>query len=173
MKPQHTKMICAAGAALVLLSPLAIAGTARVCFEAGKPVSLQSPLRIVKSSEPQVSGGHYLDIPWDLNKTKGIGAAIYKVNAKSAGLYYLWARTYWTSGCGNSIYVSVNGGNNIILGQDGQHDAWHWVGGATRVTLKAGVNTIAIKNRETGVRVNQVFLTEDAEYTPQGIRKDT
>jgi hypothetical protein len=39
--------------------------------------------------------------------------------------------------------------------------------------LNAGVNIFVIKNRETGVRVDQVFLCESGDYIPTGIRKVT
>ena len=48
-----------------------------------------------------------------------------------------------------------------ILGEDGTYDAWHWVGGKARVKLNAGVNTLVLSNRETGVKVDQFFLCED------------
>lgn len=161
-----------AGAALALLAPATFAANAKVCFEAEKSATIESPLKKV-SGKTGVSGGGYVDIPWDENKTKGLGQATYKFNVKTAGTYYVWARTFWANGCGNSILVDVNGGADKILGEDGTYDAWHWVGGKARVTLKAGVNTLTLKNRETGVRVDQFFFCQDGDYTPTGMRKVT
>ncbi len=159
--------------ALALLSPAVFAANAKVCFEAEKPASLQSPLKKVMGKGGAVSGGGYLEIPWDENKTKGIGSATYKFNVKKAGNYYVWARTFWANGCGNSVEASVNGGDGKILGEDGTYDDWHWVGGRARVTLKAGINTLTLKNRETGVRVDQFFFCQDREYTPVNTRPIT
>jgi len=150
------------------------AGDARVCFEAETPASIESPLKkVAKGSSKEYSGRGYLEIPWDQNKTKNIGTATYKVNAKVAGTYYLWARTFWANGCGNSIALTVNDGSKKVLGEDGTYDKWHWVGGNSRVSLKAGTNTIVLHNNETGIRVDQIFLTQDGDYTPVNTRKVT
>ena len=152
----------------------AMAANAKVCFEAESAATVQSPIKkVTPGSSSKYSGRGFLDIPWDQNKTKGVGQAVVRVNVKKAGTYYLWARTFWANGCGNSIGVGVNGGSSITLGEDGTYDKWHWVGGKTRVSLKAGTNTFVIKNRETGVRVDQIFLCEDGDYTPVGKRPIT
>jgi hypothetical protein len=158
----------------VLAASAAYAQTARVCFEAESTASIQKPLKIVSGgSNKPYSGKGYLAIPWDKNESKGKGQATYTFNAKTAGIYTIWARTFWENGCGNSILVTVNGGRDIILGEDGTYNKWHWVGGATRVKLKAGKNTLVLKNRETGVMVDQFFFSQDSGYTPTGIRKVT
>lgn len=160
------------GAALAVLSPAVLAANAKVCFEAENPGTIESPLKKVsKGASKEYSGKGFLEIPWDENKTKGIGEATYKFNVKTAGTYYVWARTFWANGCGNSVEVEVNGGDGKILGEDGTYDSWHWVGGRARVALKAGSNTLKLKNRETGVRVDQFFFCQDGDYTPTGIRK--
>jgi hypothetical protein len=169
------KSLFLAGAAMAATSAIAqsaYAANAKVCFEAEKASVVQSPLKKVASgANKNYSGSGFIDIPWDENKTKGLGSATIKFNVKKAGVYYIWARTFWANGCGNSIAVSVNGSGDKILGEDGTYDKWHWVGGVARVQLKAGVNTIVLKNRETGVRVDQFFFCEDGKYTPVGIRK--
>jgi hypothetical protein len=160
---------------LALAAPqTAYAADAKICFEAENPAAIGKPLvKKIGSPNKPYSGRGYLEIPWDQNKTKGIGQATYKVRVAQPGVYTLWARTYWANGCGNSVAVSVNGGGVKVLGEDGTYDKWHWVGGNARVKLKAGVNTIVLKNRETGVSVDQFYLTQDADYTPTGLRKPT
>jgi len=165
--------LLSATAVLFALPVAAHAQNAKVCFEAEHPVKIESPLRVKMGQGSAVSGGGYLEIPWDQNKTKGVGSATYSFNAAKAGVYVLWARCYWANGCGNSILASTNSSEGKILGQDGTYDAWHWVGGRARVKLKAGRNTFVLHNRETGVRVDQFFLCQDPEYTPQGKRTIT
>lgn len=169
------KNVFLASALLALGSVPALADNAKVCFEAEKPIKMESPLRKVMGQGSAVSGGGFLEIPWDQNKTKGIGSATYSFNAPKAGVYFLWARCYWANGCGNSILASVNegGSGGKILGEDGTYDAWHWVGGRARVKVKQGRNTLVLHNRETGVRVDQFFLCTDPNYTPVGKRPDT
>ena len=156
----------------VLLPVAAQAANEKVCFEAEGASSVVKPVKIAKpGSNKKYSGKGYVDIPWDKNKSKGIGSATIYFNVQKAGTYYLWARTFWANGCGNSIGGKVNGGGTITLGEDGTYDKWHWVGGKTRVKLKAGRNKFVITNRETGVRADQIFLCTDKNYTPTGIRK--
>ena len=164
-----------AGAVLAISGGAALADNAKVCFEAEKPVSIESPLKKVTGKPGKISGGGYLEIPWDENKTKGIGHATYSINAPKAGTYYLWARTFWANGCGNSVKAGVgtNKDDAKLLGEDGTYDAWHWVGGRGRVTLKAGKNTFTMYNSETGVQVDQFFLCTDPDYTPVGVRQIT
>ncbi len=174
MKPfKNPCKIALAGSALALLAPSAFAANAKVCFEAEKPATIESPLKKMSGQGATVSGGGFLEIPWDQNKTKGIGEATYKFNVKTAGTYYVWARTFWANGCGNSVEVEANNGSSKILGEDGTYDAWHWVGGKARVALKAGMNTLTLKNRETGVRVDQFFFCQDGDYTPVNKRPVT
>ena len=153
------------------VAPAAFAANAKVCFEAEKYVAIESPVK--KASEAGASGGNVLVIPWDKNETKGIGSATYKFNVKTPGVYYVWARTFWANGCGNSVGVSVNGGASKVLGEDGTYDAWHWVGGRAKVQLKAGLNTMVFNNRETGVKVDQFFFCQDPNYTPVNKRPIT
>ena len=159
-------------ATLFFVPAAAHAANVKVCFEGEKPSSISSPLKKVTGKSGKISGSGYVEIPWDGNATKGKGQAGYKFKAKKAGTYYLWARTFWQNGCGNSVLVSVNGGAAATLGEDGTYNEWKWRGGVP-VKLKAGVNTLVLKNRETGVQVDQYFLCTDADYTPTGIRKVT
>ncbi len=160
-----------AGAALMSAVPAAFAANAKVCFEAEKYVAIESPIK--KANASGTSGGSVVEIPWDKNLTKGLGSVTYKFNVKTAGVYYVWARTFWANGCGNSVAVSVNGSGSKTLGEDGTYDAWHWVGGKAKVQLKAGANTLVLSNRETGVKVDQYFFCQDKDYTPVGIRPIT
>jgi hypothetical protein len=174
-KPNKSQWL-AAGLSLTTVATIATvayAANAKICFEAESATAISSPLRKVQAGpNKKYSGKGFIDIPWDQNKTKGIGQATYKINVKTPGSYNLWARTYWANGCGNSIEVVVNGSSRV-LGEDGTYDSWHWVNTRTRVALKAGINTFVLKNHETGVRIDQFYLTQDSEYVPTGIRKIT
>jgi len=171
------KMMLAAVAAAFVGTGLA-SGTARaentkVCFEAENAGSVVSPVKKVMAANAKWSGKGFVEIPWDKNVTKGLGSATIRFNAPKAGVYTLWARTFWANGCGNSIGASVNGGSDKILGDDGTYDKWHWVGGNAKVALKKGANVLVLHNKETGVRVDQFFLCSDANYTPVGTRPST
>jgi len=158
---------------LPALSLPAMAANTKICFEAEKPASISAPLKKVASgASADYSGNGFLEIPWNGNKDKGKGQAGFKFTAKKAGVYTLWARTYWAQGCGNSISVSVNGDAPATIGEDGQYGSWHWLRGP-RVQVKAGANVLVMKNREEGIKVDQFFLCTDPNYVPTGIRKVT
>lgn len=158
--------------AALALSSAAQAAT-KICLEAESAGTVQAALKkVTPGSNTAYSGKGYIHIPWDKNETKGQGQATLKLNVAKAGNYYLHARTFWENGCGNSILLSVNG-QERMLGEDGTYNAWHWVDNTVKVPLKAGMNTIVLKNRETGVKIDQIFLTDDSEYAPVGKRKVT
>jgi hypothetical protein len=166
--------LLALGAANLMVISGALAQNTKVCFEAEGAGKIVSPLQKKSGAAAKlVSGGGYIEIPWDNNKTKGIGSATIRFNVKKAGVYNLWSRVFWANGCGNSIEAVVNGGSPKILGEDGTYDRWHWVGGSAKVALKAGTNVLVLKNRETGVKVDQFFLCTDSDYVPVGPRKIT
>ena len=126
--------ILLASLALATFAPATLAANAKVCFEAEGAKTIQSPIKkFGGQTKSKVSGGGYLEIPWDINLTKGLGQATYTFNVKSAGTYTVGARALWQNGCGNSVTVSVNGGPDKILGEDGLYEEWHWVGGRARV----------------------------------------
>ena len=163
-----------AALALTAGTSVAHAQNTKVCFEAEGAQSVKSPLlKKTPGSNKAYSGRGFIEIPWDQNKTKGLGDATIRFNAPKAGVYHLWSRVFWANGCGNSIEANVNGKGSKILGEDGTYDKWHWVGGNAKVALKAGPNVLVLKNRETGVRVDQFFLCTDPDYTPVGKRPVT
>jgi hypothetical protein len=154
------------------LSSAAQAAT-KICLEAESSGAVQAALKkVTPGTNSAYSGTGYIHIPWDKNETKGQGQATLKLNVPKAGNYYVFARTFWENGCGNSILLSING-QERMLGEDGTYNSWHWVSNTVKVPLKAGMNTIVLKNRETGVKVDQIFLTDDSEYEPVGKRKVT
>ncbi len=170
MKKSHFGLLAAS---VALISTVAHAENSKICVEAETGTDVQPVLKkVMLGSSKDYSGKGFVSIPWDKNETKGQGQATLKVNLAKAGTYYVFARTFWENGCGNSIGVSVNG-QERMLGEDGSYGKWHWVGSRTRVDLKAGLNTIIVKNRETGVRVDQIFLCTDSEYEPTKLRPIT
>jgi hypothetical protein len=161
----------------LVLAGLAISSAAhaatKICFEAESANAVESVLKkVTPGTNKDYSGKGYIHIPWDKNETKGQGQASFKLNVTKPGNYYVFARTFWENGCGNSILLIING-QERMLGEDGTYNKWHWVSNPTKVPLKAGANTIILKNRETGVKIDQIFLTDDSQYEPVGIRQIT
>ena len=170
MKKSHLGLLVAG---MALISTVAHAENTKLCLEAETATDIQPVLKkVTPGTSKDYSGKGYIHIPWDKNETKGKGQATLKVNVAKPGMYYVFARTFWENGCGNSIGLSINE-QERMLGEDGSYGKWHWVGSKTRVDLKAGLNTILIKNRETGIKVDQIFFCTDSEYEPTKLRPIT
>ncbi|MBI2297492.1 MAG: hypothetical protein HYU66_00830 [Armatimonadetes bacterium] len=175
-------LLAMAGSRMVLST--AKAGTGAVTWEAEDPkATLDSPFRKVNGTKldsaprPQRNaGGGYADIPEKVNGDKHEnlpGWLRFKVKVPAAGQYYLWARVYWTDGCGNSFWVRKAGRNRQLLGEDGTYKTWHWVKLADpRLPLAAGENTIEFLNREDGAFLDQVQITT-AGRVPTGVQPVT
>jgi hypothetical protein len=95
------------------------------------------------------------------------GAALYKFNVPQPGKYRLWVRAYWDDGCGNSLKVSMNKGQSLMLGEDGTYKRWHWVSAPTIYDLPAGDSSLEVLNSEDGVRFSRFLLTRDLDMVPQ------
>jgi len=151
------------------------AGDAKICFEAESAVRVEFPLKVTAKKDKDISGGSYIEIPWDPDKKyAGRGEAVYRFTVEEPGLYYLWARTWWANGCGNSIEIQIDNYPKAMLGEDGTYDRWHWVDAkGVKFNLSKGEHTLKLLNRESGVRVDQIFLTQDRDYVPVKIRPVT
>lgn len=129
-----------------------------------------------------VSGNRWLSIARKESDQEKIipDTARYSINIPASGTYYLWARTYWDSGCGNSFFVNIDGVNKssddaFILGGDATYDGLHWVclmvGKDMRpLQLGAGMVNINLKVREAGTAVDQFLLTQDKGFIPDDIQ---
>ena len=170
MKKSHFGLLAAS---VALISTVAHAENLKICVEAETATDIQDVLKkVVPGPNPLYSGKGFIHIPWDKNETKGKGQATLRVNLTKAGSYYVFARTFWENGCGNSITLVVND-QERMLGEDGSYGKWHWVDCSARVDLKAGPNIIVLKNRETGVKIDQIFFCTDNTYSPVKTRPVT
>ena len=110
--------------------------------------------------------------------------AVYKVKVPQDGVYYLWARTFWTNGCGNSIFMKVEGFDSgaWAIGGDGTYNVMHWVcltdGGKNNANprplkLKKGTIAFSMGAKESATIIDQFLLTTDKKLTPANIYKAT
>ena len=120
-------------------------------------------------------------IPWQEVKNhprekrvhNGVGEAAFDV--ETGGEYVVWMRVKWLHGCANSVGFSIDGGEEIGVGDHNYKPAprWHWnacqsAGEPRRFKLAAGPHTMKLFNREDGGEIDQILLTTD-EVVPQGI----
>jgi len=107
------------------------------------------------------------------------GEAVYPIDIKSDGEYVIWGRVFWKDGCGNSFYLGIDEfhfneiGKNVydyVLGHQLTFGKWMWVKG-NKFKLSKGKHILKIKNREDGVKLDKLLLTDDFEVIPQGFNR--
>ena len=141
---------------------------------------IQPPMKVFRDAK--ASQGGFVEAPEGPNhKEISIGGSVtHTFVVEEPGAYVLWIRKSWTSGCGNSLTVSVDGGKEITFGGDATYGKWDWKrvpdpaqpGQPLLCTLTKGTHTIAIGNREDGSRYDQILLIQDSEYVPVSIEKE-
>ena len=160
-----------------------------LCFEAEDGQNISGKAWLVKARKDdannKISGKKVLALPqYAPGEKPPKDEVTYKVKIEQTGIYYLWARTYWKNGCGNSFYIKVEGYNsgNWIIGGDGTYNIMHWVcladggknsGDPRPLMLKKGVVTITVGAKESATEIDQFVLTTDPGYTPANIVKTT
>ena len=98
----------------------------------------------------------------------------YKINVPADGSYYLWARVRWSTGCGNSVNMSIDGVKGSYVITSGTYDALHWLAlldgkNPLKLTLKKGAVTLTLTSKENGLMLDQFLLTDTARYRPADI----
>lgn len=133
--------------------------------------AIEPPMVRGRAPDSECSGGEYIEIP--VQEPRGAdkvnGRAVVPFEITTPGAYFLHARCWWYDGCGNSFRVAINDGPNSIL-TSSTEQRWHWVKlGGEPFLLLAGQHILIISNSEDGARLDQVVLTNDPDYVPQGI----
>lgn len=101
------------------------------------------------------------------------GGAVFKVTLPSDMNCKLWLRVWWDGSCGNTINVRLNDEErSITVGNDGTYRTWHWLEADRIYKLSAGEHTFTLLNREDGIMFDQLILTNDMGYYPQGIEEE-
>ena len=114
------------------------------------------------------------------------GSATFAANIPVTDVYYTWCRVLSPDYGHNSFYFSVDGGmediDDTAVGTWG--NAWQWTivngrGGTNSTTvlainpraflLSAGLHNIVLRGREAGTGLDQILVTNDPDYVPEGI----
>jgi chitodextrinase len=106
-----------------------------------------------------------------------LGTDSMSVTIPSTGTYYIWTRILAPSTTQDSIYMQVDGGCAVDVG-DGTAipaNAWTWVNyqnGSTSskisMSLSAGSHTILLTGKGSGVEVDRLLFLADQTCTPTG-----
>lgn len=176
-------MVLVAGALLAAKSTTLIFEGEQVANLSGKGFVFK---KYVEDPTGKVSGNKVLAVPkCEAGSKPTKDTVTYKVRIPVTGVYYLWARTFWSTGCGNSFLLQVQGydtDKEWIIGGDGTYDALHWVclndSGDNRtrprpLRLKKGVVAFTLGVKEGGTMVDEFLLTTDALKRPEGCYKPT
>ncbi|MBQ7178554.1 MAG: hypothetical protein IJS08_14160, partial [Victivallales bacterium] len=100
------------------------------------------------------------------------GGAVFQLDIPTTGTYKIWLNVWWEGSCGNTLNVQVGDEKkSITVGNDSKYNQWHWVEVPRQYQLTQGPCGIAILNREDGIKLDQVLVTSDLSYVPQGIEK--
>ncbi len=176
------------GLGLALAALPAVRADVTICFDAVTATTLEAPMEAVAASNApldirdkvskELSGGRYLEIAQGKGNPPAVeaGKAVYTLAIPEDGDYILWCRAFWSDECGNSFSVNLDDAKPFILGEDSTLKSWHWVKAPLRIkqlTLTKGTHTLTIRNREDGVRLNQILLTTDRQVVPVDAEKVT
>jgi hypothetical protein len=132
-------------------------------------------------ADPSAANGQYVyatvsDQGWDgKGKPPPTGAADQQVTVPADGKYVVWVHMWYSDANGNSVWLVVDGGQGIRVGnEENDYRRWKWVNwqdGAPSshisMQLTAGQHDVQLIGRESGTRVDQVLLTQDANYVPK------
>ncbi len=137
-------------------------------FEAESAVSIKPPMEI--TDDEGASGGRCVELKEGMGAAifgQGGGEAVYEIPFPEPGRYVVWARVYWTNGCGNSFFMKF-GDDLIHFGEDSIFEEWHWVSLQIPEVEAAGVMRLGIVNREDGVKIDNLLVTADLYFVPHG-----
>ena len=147
------------------------------------------------------SGGSYIEILPDtrrshadkliqgenfINEGGKMAVLSYKVTFPAAGRYYVWVRAYSTTSEDNGLHFGLNGKwpESGARWQTVQKNGWNWdckqrteavhTGVPMQLWLdveKAGEHELLMSMREDGIEVDQLALTTDVKWRPDGYKE--
>lgn len=146
-------------------------------IDAGDAREFSAP--VIKGTDPKAAKGTILRIPDETGKPpEGVdpgmkyGGIRFDVEIPRNMTCAVWMRVFWEGACGNSVYYRHPDGTTLAVGNDGTYDVWHWLNIPQTFHFKKGSNTFYVLDREDGVRLDQIVITGDLEYVPQGIEEE-
>ena len=126
------------------------------------------------------SQGKYLEIPEKAGNPPKLekGFARFEIELPADGAYILWARVWWEGECSNSFMVQIDDAAPFLLGENATYRTWNWVKyPVARMTppirLKQGRHVLVFRNREDGVRLDQIVLSPNKRFVPVDIERAT
>ena len=147
--------------------------TSNFWLEAENANTLRSPLVIGK--DETASDGKYIYSPNDTGNEYSPGStmATYEVNVSDAGRYILWGRVSVSNKKDNSFFIQIGDGEDNLW-EIATGSNWHWdrvnnrdLADPVIFMLTEGVNTIKVKLREDGTKLDKMLLTNNIFFIPK------
>ncbi|MDD4101826.1 MAG: hypothetical protein PHU80_04250 [Kiritimatiellae bacterium] len=147
----------------------------KICLEAETAEVIEAPMVLVTNGIEGASGA-YLEIPEGVGNPPKVtnGKAVLSFEVPSDGVFTLWCRVWWEGECSNSFTGQLDDDPVFLFGEDATYKVWHWVKyPVARTTaplrLSKGSHTLTFRNREDGVRLDQILLSADRRFVPVDI----
>jgi hypothetical protein len=122
------------------------------------------------------ASGAYLTIPEGAGNPPKLmaGRVSFRIDVPQDASYTLWCRVWWEGECSNSFTVGFDDQPPFLFGEDATYKSWHWVKypvsrTVSLIKLAKGHHTLTFKNREDGVRLDQILLSADKRFVPVDI----
>ncbi len=140
-----------------------------LCFEAELANRVEPVFEI--REDPECSGGRELVIRQGAGGGQAHpgrnGTCRFAIDVPRTGRYRAWLRMHLLDGCSNSIYVVPPNGPRLVV-TDGLYNRWHWIR-SPAFRLDKGTRELILENREDGVGVDQILLSDSAVPPPWGL----
>jgi len=153
--------------------------SSKIVIDATSVKEIVAPMRL--ETDRRAAKGKSLQVPSSSLRRGATpeGCALFEFDVKEEGKYCLHVRAHWpglpnrataADRARSAAFVSLDGGQRLrVRGLTRAHRLWVKV---RRVfLLRKGKHTLKIAILGRGVRLDQILLTTDKEYVPQGIEK--
>ena len=135
---------------------------------------LNAPMTTALNTD--ASAGGYVWVPNSDRKPSKFnrrpGDAEYSFEVPDSGLYIIWGRVSADSTKNNSFYVRLDA-SEFAVWETQVSQSWVWDQVNNRrgddpeiYYLDAGRHTLAVKQRETGTKLDMILITDDLTYVP-------
>lgn len=123
-------------------------------------------------SDGNASNGKFIHMPEADGDNNQTGDAAFDFEVESSGNYYVWARVIAPHGESDSFFLQMDDAPSYPGDKwafSPFSSSWTWYRWDKSFNLSAGSHTVRFNGREDGTKLDQVLITDDANFTPSGI----
>ncbi len=147
-------------------------------LNAARATQVSAPM--TKEKDDEVPEGIILEIkdgtgvpPEGKNPDLKYGGAVFEFETAEDFNAEIWLNVVWDGSCGNTIDIKLdNEKRSVTVGNDGTYNVWHWMKSPKSYRLRAGKHILYVLNREDGIKLSQVFITNDKNTVPSGFEEE-